>query len=247
MKIICKILAGSRLYGLDTPDSDVDVRGVFLNTNYKEILGLDKNEIFKKEDEKDTFYFEFLHFMKSLRKTNTQSLEILFSENFLESSEEFEELRKNKYKFIDSKKLFSSLLGYIHNEKRLAVGERTGELGSKRKKQLDLYGFSAKNFSHLLRLAYCGKIFFETDHYPLNIGEHNSKFRDFLFSIKTEPQKYTKDELIEYSEKSVVDLEKSFENRKNNFVFDVDLANYFCLKFYYPFLRVSYEGGSKDA
>jgi predicted nucleotidyltransferase len=240
MKILCKIIAGSRLYGLETTESDIDIRGVFLNTDYQNILGLNKSEIIK-ENQQDSLFFEFLHFIRSLRKTNTQVIEILFSEVFEQSSEEFEEIRKNKFKLIDSKKLYSSLLGYIHNEKRLATGERTGYLGSKRKNQLERYGFSPKNFSHLLRLAYCGKVFFEDSIYPVNLENHNKNFRDFLFSIKTEPDKFTKEKLIQLCDQAVLDLNRAFDARKNNFVFDLDLANEFCLKFYYPFIRKSYQ------
>lgn len=241
MKILCKLIAGSKMYGLDTPESDTDIRGVYLNTEYKDILGTDRNEILKIEKEQDSLYFEFLHYLKSLKKTNTQAIEILFSENFIECHEEFEELRKNKFKLIDSEKLFSSLKGYIYNEKKLATGQRTGELGSKRKKQLELYGFSPKNFSHLLRLAYSGKVFFKTSKYPINILRHDIVFRNFLYSIKTEPEKYSMSQLLDLSEKAVEDLSLAFENREKNYSFDIDLANSFCLKFYYPFLRLSYE------
>lgn len=241
MKILCKIIAGSKLYGLETVDSDTDIRGVFLNTDYRNILGLSKNEIIKEQVQEDSLFFEFLHFIKSLRKTNTQVIEILFSEVFEQSSDEFEQLRKNKFKLIDSRRIYSSLLGYIHNEKRLAVGERTGHLGSKRKTQLEKYGFSPKNFCHLLRLAYCGKVFFEESTYPVNLGKHDKIFRNFLFSVKTEPEKFTKEELIKFCDEAVIELHSAFENRKDNFTFDLDLANRFCLKFYYPFLRSSHD------
>jgi predicted nucleotidyltransferase len=33
MKVICKVTGGSRMYGLQTPESDTDIRGVFLNTD----------------------------------------------------------------------------------------------------------------------------------------------------------------------------------------------------------------------
>lgn len=234
MKTLYEIIAGSKLYGLETAESDTDIRGVFLNTLHGQILGLEKNEISKQENS-DSLHFEFLHFLKSLRKTNTQVIELIFSENPMKTSAEFEEIKHNKYRLLDSKKLFSSLIGYIHNEKRLANGERTGELGSKRKKQLDQFGFSPKNFSHLLRLAYCGKTFFETAQYPVDLRGH--KIRDLLFSIKTEPEKYNKEFLNKTAESYVLDLIKSFENRKQNFIFDIDLANHFCLKFYYPFLE----------
>lgn len=238
MKIICQLIAGSKLYGLDTIESDTDIRGVFLNTKPSEILGLNKNEIIKKESF-DSVLFEFRHFLKGMKKTNTQMFELVFAndEHFSVLEPEFIEIRNNKLKLIDSVTLFKSLIGYIENEKRLANGERTGKLGGKRRKSLETYGFSPKNFSHLLRLAYCGTVFFETNFYPVNLKKHDVEFRNFIFEIKTQPEKFNKNHLNILAEKAVEKLKIAFNSRKNNFEFDEDLANQFCYNFYMPFLR----------
>jgi len=237
MKLICQITAGSRLYGLETPESDVDLRGVFLNTKPSTILGLEKNEIFKKESI-DSIFFEFRHFLKGLKKTNTQMMEMLFAESseFSLLEPEFIEVKQNKDKLIDSKTFFKSLMGYIYNEKRLANGERTGQLGGKRKNQLDKYGFSPKNFSHLFRLAYCGSIFFETGFYPVNLKKYDSEFRNFIFEVKTKPEKFNKDYLNDFATKSEEKLKIAFQKRNKEFTFDSNLANKLCHKFYMPFL-----------
>lgn len=239
MKAICRITAGSRLYGLDTPDSDSDTRGVFLSTKPSEILGLDRQETIKREDE-DLLLFEFRHFLRGLRKTNTQMVELLFAEDsdFSLLEGEFGVVRENRLRLLDSRMLFKSLVGYIHNERRLANGDRTGNLGSKRKQSLERYGFSPKNFSHLLRLAYCGRRFFETDNYPVKIVRDDPEFRDFLFSVKTEPGKHSKDRLNELSDEAEEGLKKAFDSRRSTFEFDEVLANRLCLEFYLPFLRL---------
>lgn len=79
MKIIAKITAGSRLYGLDTPESDTDTRGVFLSTSPSDILGLGRFEIFKRESE-DAVFFELRHFLAGLKRTNTNMLELLHAD-----------------------------------------------------------------------------------------------------------------------------------------------------------------------
>lgn len=238
MKTICELVAGSKLYGLDTIESDTDTRGVFLNTNIDEIIGLKRFEIIKKESI-DSLFFEFRHFLKGMKKTNTQMIEMVFAneEHFAIIEPEFVEIRKNKLKLIDSEKFFKSLMGYIENEKRLANGERTGKLGSKRRKSLEKYGFSPKNFSHLLRLSFCGSVFFETDFYPVDLKKYDTEFRNFLFEIKTTPEKFNKNHLNILTDKSIEKLKIAFDSRKNNFVFDEDLANEFCYNFYMPFLR----------
>lgn len=238
MKKICEIIAGSHLYGLSTVDSDIDKRGVFLNTEFGRILGLDHLESIKESNE-DSLFFELRHFLKGLRKTNTQFIELIFAQekSFSFIDEKFSFIRNNKFRLIDSKKLYKSLTGYIANEKRLANGERTGQLGGKRKLQLDKYGFSPKNFSHLLRLSFCGKVFFETNNYPVEIGEYDKEYRDFLFSIKSNPEIHSKDDLNKKADESFLLLEASFQKRKNSFEFDLDFANKICLDFYYPFLK----------
>lgn len=240
MRTICQIIAGSRLYGLDTPESDTDTRGVFLNTEPENILGLGRFEIFKKESE-DLLFFEFRHFLSGLRKTNTQMIEILFAEDedFSVLEPEFKKVRENKLKLIDSQKLFKSLVGYIENERRLALGERTGQLGGKRKQNLDKYGFSPKNFSHLFRLAKCGTAFFETGSYPVNMKRFDPNFRDFIFSVKTEPEKFNKEHLNSLAQKSLDRLKIAFDRRKQDLEFDYELANSLCLEFHAPFFRFS--------
>lgn len=234
MKHICRIVAGSRLYGLETPESDTDTRGVFLNTDPGEILGLSRRDVIKHSSD-DSLLLEFRHFLSHLRKTNTSSIELLFAEGFDLLTEEFRSVRENRYRLIDSDKFFLSLLGYIHNERRLANGERTGELGGKRKVLLERYGFSPKNFSHLLRLAFCGEMFFRESVYPVCL--HGQPFRDLVFSIKTKPENFTREQLNLLADDAVCRLKESYENRKDSFKFDLELANTLCLRFYYPFLK----------
>lgn len=234
MRQICRVVAGSRMYGIDTPESDIDTRGVFLNTEPSEILGLSRRDVVKESDS-DSLFLEFRHYLGHLRRTNISSIELLFAEGFELITEEFEELRTNRFSLIDSEKLFSSLLGYIKNERRLANGERTGDLGSKRKVQLDKYGFSPKNFSHLLRLANCGERFFRESAYPVCL--RGQAFRDIVFSVKAEPEKHTKEELNLISDEAVDRLKNAYETRTDNFKFDVELANSLCLRFYKPFLK----------
>lgn len=233
MKEICRIVAGSRLYGLDTPASDTDTRGVFLNTDPAEIVGLSRRDVIKKESE-DTLFLEFRHYLGHLRKSNTSSIELLFAEGFEVLTDEFKAVREHRLNLIDSDNLFYSLMGYIHNEFRLANGERTGQLGGRRKAHVDEYGFSPKNFSHLLRLAYCGEHFFRESFYPVNL--RGLPCRDLVFSVKTEPWEYTKENLNLIATKAVDRMKEAYESKKDRLEFDLGLANRLCLEFYLPFL-----------
>lgn len=234
VKTLCRIVAGSRLYGLETPESDVDTRGVFLNTDYADILGLSRKDVIKSGSE-DTLLLEFRHYVGHLRKSNTSSIELLFAEGFEVLTDEFRTVREKRLGLIDSDNMFKSLMGYIEGERRLANGERTGQLGSKRKAQIDRYGFSPKNFSHMLRLAHCGEVFFRTSFYPVCLK--GDPARDLIFSVKTEPHLYSRDELNLMSDAAVDRLKSAYEDRKDRLEFDLGLANRLCLEFYTPFLK----------
>lgn len=199
MKTLCKYLGGSHLYGMNTPASDVDERGVFMNTDPLYVYGFHRldNQV-KKTAEDDVVMHELTQFLKLATKSNTQTLECLFAplNAFTELDHEFEVLvLDHRERFLNTDQLFKSLEGYLYNEMRLALGERTGLLGSKRKNQLENHGFSPKNFSHMFRLAECGTQFFLNGFYPVVLKETNPALHDLCMSVKTEPEKWTAEEL----------------------------------------------------
>jgi predicted nucleotidyltransferase len=237
MKMLVKTLGGSTAYALNTPESDLDYRGVFVNTEPAKILGLEKLDHVQKQETDDIVYYEVRKFFKLLRQGNTGALEILFTEGApIETTSEFEELRKYRKSFVDTEKMYRCLLGYMQGERRLANGERTGQLGGKRKAQLDKYGFSPKNATQLLRLAFCGETLFQRGYFPVNLKLADEKMWAHLFSVKTEPEKYTKEKLNEMFDVAEVSLKASYESRKFTFDFNLVLANEVLRKIYLPFL-----------
>jgi predicted nucleotidyltransferase len=246
MKMLVKMLGGSTSYGLNTPESDLDYRGVFVNTDSAKILGLEKNDHIQKQETDDIVYYEVRKFFELLKNGNTGALEILFSEDEpLEITDEFKYIRENKFKFVDTDKMFKCLLGYMQGERRLANGERTGQLGSKRKAQLDTYGFSPKNSVQLLRLAYCGRTLYQKGYFPVNVKRNDSEYWEKLFSIKTEPENYTKEELNKLFDEAEQALKDSYNDRKFSSSFDAGFANQTLLKIYLPHLMESYTGSLK--
>lgn len=236
---LCSYLAGSNSYGLALPTSDIDERGVFLNSNINYILGIDSSKSQKFQEERknaDIFYYELRHFFNSLKKTNTQAIELLFNKKWIELDSKFDKLvLQAKYKFIDSEYLYHSLLGYIHNEKRLMNGERTGELGGKRKATLDRLGYSFKNLVQLLRLVTAGAEFFEKSIFPVDIS--HLEIHPLLMQIKTRPELFTKKEANELVDKYEPRLHKSFENRQISFMFDEKYVEWVCVQFYLPIIH----------
>ena len=219
MKIICNLIAGSRLYGLETPESDYDYRGIFINTDYKKIIGLKREKL---DQFSNNLFFELTHYLNIFIKTSnpylfTQVVEILFANSFNIKTKEFEYIQDNKYKIIDSKIFFDNIIKYIRNEKKIANEK-----------------FNPKNFYHLIRICFCGKHFFQTSYYPINLL--NCEIRDLLFSIKTQPENYNKNQLNELVEQGEKEFIASYHNRKENYKFDFEFASQMCLRFYSTYL-----------
>ena len=175
--------------------------------------------------EKDAVMHELTQFLKLATRSNTQTLECLFAPfgSFTDLDSDFEHMvLGERERFLNTNQLFKSLEGYLYNEMRLALGERTGLLGSKRKNQLDKHGFSPKNFSHLFRLAECGRQFFLTGVYPVRLKDFNPELHELCMSVKLDPDKWTADELKEKAEALRDEMRKAFESMNESAKFNPD-------------------------
>lgn len=142
-KVLTKVLVGSRLHGLDTPESDYDCREVFINP-LRDVLSpfksLPNNSTI--DGKQDDTSFEFRHFCKYLTKGNPTILEVLFSDIILKDSEVFQILRKNVDKFFDTDAIYNAHKGYsagqwsrilrnydvLSKDDKLPVDKRAGKL-----------------------------------------------------------------------------------------------------------------------
>lgn len=225
-RLLVELVGGSHLYGLNTKDSDVDYRGIFLATDPKYLSGLKQIESYVVDGEVDATYYELTRYLCLLRKSNTQVLEILFAPDsaFTYKHPAFEELQDNRYNLIDSNTLKSSLKGYVFSEMRLATGERTGQLGGKRKQSLDEFGFSPKNFTQILRLCEVGIKFFDTGEYMVNVKNDNPQLHSLLIEIKTNPAKFSKEQLTAMVHASYEKLCEKMDASTVNFQFNEEIA-----------------------
>lgn len=227
-QILVKCYGGSRMYGLETPTSDIDIRFIYKFNDFNLFAGLDSNtnsHVQDKEDGKDDEGKEFRHYLRLLRGGNTQMLELLFNENWIKGYNLWKYIQNFRNKLIDPCKLFKSILGYGAGELKLATGKRTGKIGGKRKAQIDEFGFSPKNFANLLRIYWCGIKFFNTGIYPTCLKQEECY--DLLMSIKINPYRFNKEQLVSYVENYESKLKIAFNTSqiKNNYCFDVDTAN----------------------
>jgi len=115
-KLIFKCIAGSRLYGTSTPQSDWDERGVFIpDENY--FYGfLNRTEQYEDKNN-DITYWEIRKFLQLAMENNPNIIEILFvpKDKWLQYSNEWEEIYENRELFV-SKKCKHTFLGYAHSQ-----------------------------------------------------------------------------------------------------------------------------------
>jgi predicted nucleotidyltransferase len=225
-KLIINIVAGSNLYGLNTPTSDIDYRGLFVATDPKYLANLNTIESIVQDGEVDATYYELTRYLKLLRKSNTQVLEILFApeSSFVYKHPHFDVIRNNKYSLIETAVLKNSLKGYVYSELKLATGQRSGQLGGKRKQAVTTYGYSPKNFIQILRLCRVGIQFFTDGQYMVNVKEFNPEYHKLLMDIKTCPEKYERDQLEQMVNDEFFKLEKVIDNTDVEYKFDDELA-----------------------
>lgn len=134
MKIVTKVVVGSRLHGLANDKSDWDYRGVHMYP-LKDTLSP-----FKKmkntswiEDEIDDTSYELADFCKNATQGNATILEVFFSDQIIESSPIADEMRANWQKFIDTDRFVMASRGYAANQlNKMALFDDIGIKGQSR-------------------------------------------------------------------------------------------------------------------
>ena len=115
-KLIMTCVAGSNLYGTNTPLSDIDERGVFI-PDEKYFLGfLNKTEQFE-DKVNDITYFELRKFLYLALDSNPNILELLFipDNKYLIQLQEWKTIVNNRDLFL-SKKCKFTFTGYAHSQ-----------------------------------------------------------------------------------------------------------------------------------
>lgn len=164
MKILAKVLVGSRLHGLNRPDSDYDYRGIHMHSLEERLSPFRnlKNTTWIEGDEDNTSY-ELADFCKQATKGNATILEVFFSDKIIETSAIHAELRDNWKKFIDTKAFISASRGYAHNQwNKFYNFEDAGVLGQQR---------TAKFAVAFLRVMWQCEQFLLTGEFKCNIEE----------------------------------------------------------------------------
>jgi len=156
---ILKVMVGSKAWGTDTEYSDTDYLEVYLPPVEK-LLGFAtaKNKMSETVDGESTSY-PLREYLRLLLASNPNVFPVLGLLN------RHVELLHPWFNWIQDPTLFLSLRvrhtfkGYANQMKEEAFGARlpkTGDLGEKRKKQLERYGYVPKAAAHALRAVQMG-------------------------------------------------------------------------------------------
>lgn len=120
-KLLFKVIAGSKAYGLDLPTSDTDIRGIYLQPNefrlgngYKEQVNDVKNDI---------VYYELNRFVNLLANNNPNIIENLFvpEDKILILDPKIKPLYNNRTKFL-TKQIRLTFGGYSISQIKKARG-----------------------------------------------------------------------------------------------------------------------------
>lgn len=108
--IILECVVGSQMYNLDTPESDIDIKGIFVE-DPKNFWNLNSPKEVKDHTDPDWAYFELKKFCRLALKMNPTIIELLYANEYLQLTPIGKELVSIRDKFLN-KSAVNSYLGY---------------------------------------------------------------------------------------------------------------------------------------
>lgn len=220
-KLICEFRGGSHAAELNTPSSDLDMRGCYLSTNLAKVMALGDGKegigapVITVNNDLDMVYYELRHFLMMLRSGNSNAMEMMFNENWTHMTPEFSKVKSYRFELINPASVYRSTRGYAQSESVLATGERTGKLGGKRQAAVAKYGFSPKNYVNLFKILHAATCFFRTGSYLLTLADAYPFVHALLLEIKKNPEHFTKPQLAQMYDTYMAEFELAWKANKD--------------------------------
>lgn len=161
-------VVGSRLYGMNTPDSDVDMMGVAIEPPSR-ILGF--NQFEQDETTFNGTVYGLRKFCALLLKGNPTVNELLWAPKYQVNSKLFQELIGFRTRLINQQ-MGKAYLGYLRAQRERLNGTR-GQMDINRRELVLKYGYDTKYAAHAMRLGMIGwnLLKFKTIQFPLQDDE----------------------------------------------------------------------------
>lgn len=176
--IILEGVTGSTAYGLATKDSDVDIKGVYLNST-KEVLRLGYDPVHQTKDHTnpDWCYHEVAKFMKLAAGGNPTVSELLWLEEYTVLTPVGKLLVDNRKAFLSTKAIMKAYRGYAFGQaKDLSRRQAEGKEGY----DSALKNRFSKHTRHCFRLLLQARQLLETGELTVKV---NQEQREWLFKM----------------------------------------------------------------
>lgn len=187
--IILQGVVGSKAYGLDTPDSDIDQLGVFL-APLQSVLGIHGPQSVQESHvthEPDLTLHEAGKFVKLALSANPTILELLFLPEYTVKDDLGELLISNRKHFLSTKNVKARYGGYVKAQTKRLL----------RRNDEDKDGFSsdtkartAKHGRHCYRLLIQGAQLLSTGEIEVNVASYRDLIFDAGYLAVEDPQEF---------------------------------------------------------
>lgn len=170
-KIIMQGITGSKAYGLDTPTSDTDIKGVFVEPTLN-LVGLNKPDDTHVSTGPDLEYHELGKFLKLALQCNPSVIELMWLDDYQILETEFELIRSIRTDFLSTGRVIGAYGGYAMSQIKRLQDRGDGSFSSDTRKR------TAKHARHLFRLLDQGMELLTTGGLHVRVAN-----RDELFAL----------------------------------------------------------------
>jgi predicted nucleotidyltransferase len=214
-------VTGSNMYGMNTPDSDVDLTGVF-HSHLDYMDPFQDRMLTETAENNDYSVHTAAKFAKMLVKGNFNAIDLVFHDPVVE--EPFVKgMLSVARPYVLTRNVASSYMGYVMSQKDRLVGHKPRS--PERTAQVERLGYDPKYASHLLRGMYTLYNILETGEYFYLTDELKVHLRNVKSGVFVKPQ------VEEEIESFVPKLEACYNARRGELhepgVLQSELVEYF--------------------
>ena len=218
--IVLEGVTGSTAYGLNTKDSDIDLKGIYiLPTRDVLKMGFDQKHTTIDSTNPDVVYHEVGKFMKLVVSGNPTVTELLYLNEYTQLSPIGQMLIDNRDAFLSTKAVMNAYRGYAFSQAR--------RLNNRTEQGLDGYDSSLKNrfakhTRHCFRLLMQARQLLETGTLQVKVTPEQ---REYLFAMGEKTADEVVDEFMRQDAEfenivSVLPDEPDYE-RLNNLLYEI--------------------------